>query len=68
MTPKTTSLDMVRSQSAIVLRRKPASSEWKITNERVDQLAWPIVEHVVVAKLGGLVIPATWMRKDHAPL
>src|SRR3977135_2438939 len=48
-TPKTILLDMARSQSAIELRRKPVSSEWEITTERVNQLARQIVEHVAVA-------------------
>ena len=48
-TPKTILLDMTRSQSAFELRRKPVSSEWEITAERVIQLARQIAEHVTVA-------------------
>src|ERR1700704_5131904 len=48
-TPKTILLDMAPSQSTIELRRKPVSSEWEITTERVNQLARQIVEHVAVA-------------------
>jgi hypothetical protein len=64
--PKATLIDIACYRSVIELGRQLVLSNEKSPREQVNQLAQHIGEHLAPAKHEELVIPATWMRTDHA--